>query len=325
MSKDVTAFWQGYVNTLPAEHPHRRARPDAFSFGDTPALADELGALVKTGRKRATASLPVEFTSAGDPLPAVGDLGIVLSGSGIPLAIIELSEVRELPFRDVDAAFAAEEGEGDATLEGWRDAHRAYFGRVSARAGLRFDETTTVICQRFRLVWTGADQVLLVDPNPGWAAQYATEADALLSILPPVRGMRLEHFGSTAISNLRAKPIIDILVIHPEPALWPGLIEPLTKAGYAYWSGNPRKDRMFFVKGKPPYGARRTHHVHVRLPGDARAELVFRDLLRADPELVRRYELLKEDLAARFPDDREAYTEGKTEFVASALGQSANR
>jgi GrpB-like predicted nucleotidyltransferase (UPF0157 family)/uncharacterized protein YhfF len=323
MTEDALAIWKGYVDMLPAGHRHWQAKPSAFSFGDTPALADELGTLVKAGRKRATASLPVEFTSAGDPLPAVGDVGIVLSGGGVPLAIIELVEVRQLPFRDVDAAFAADEGEGDGSLESWRDAHRRYFGRVAARAGLRFDETTTVICQRFRLVGTGEDRVVLVDPDPTWAAQFHAEASALLSVLPPVNGMRLEHFGSTAIPNLRAKPIIDVLVIHPEPALWPALIGPLTSAGYAYWSGNPRKDRMFFVKGMPPHGARRTHHVHVRLPGDAAAELAFRDLLRADPGLVRRYELLKEDLAARFPDDRDAYTEGKSEFVEGALRRNA--
>lgn len=332
MAEGAKTFWQSYVDTLPAGHPHRRSRHDAFSFGDTPALADALGALVKSGKKRATTSLPVEFTSLGDPLPVVGDLGIVLSGGGVPIAIIEMIEVRHVPFRDVDAKFAADEGEGDGSLAGWRDAHRAYFARVAARAGLRFDETTMVICQRFRLVWTGEvahdgkawsnaaeDRVELVDADSSWAMQFKTEASALLSVLPPVKGMRLEHFGSTAIPNLRAKPIIDILVIHPEPALWPGLIEPLTAAGYAYWSGNPRKDRMFFVKGMPPHGARRTHHVHIRIPADAEAELAFRDLLRAAPALARRYQLLKEELAARFPNDRDAYTEGKKEFVANAL------
>lgn len=338
MTESVMACWQSYLNKLAADHPHRRIKPAAFAFGDTPALADELGALVKAGRKRATASLPVEFTSLGDPLPAVGDIGIVLSGDGVPMAIIELVEVRHLPFRDVDAAFAADEGEDDGTLASWRDAHRAYFGRVAARAGLRFDETTTVICQRFRLVWTSEvthdgkawsnaaeDRVELADPDPSWPAQFEAEVSALLSVLAPVHGLRFEHFGSTAIPALRAKPIIDILVIHPQPALWPGLIGPLTAAGYAYWSGNPRKDRMFFVKGMPPHGARRTHHVHVRLPRDAEAELAFRDLLRADPALVRRYERRKVDLAARFPNDRDAYTEGKREFVAAALGQLANR
>jgi GrpB-like predicted nucleotidyltransferase (UPF0157 family)/uncharacterized protein YhfF len=338
MTESAMACWQSYLSTLAANHPHRQARPDAFSFGDSPALADELGALVSAGRKRATASLPVEFTSVGDPLPAVGDVGIVLSGGGVPIAIIELVEVRHLPFRDVDAAFAADEGEGDATLASWRAAHLRYFGRVAARAGVRFDEETAVICQRFRLVWTGEvthdgkawsnaaeDRVELVVPDPSWLAQYEAEASALLSVLASVKGLRIEHFGSTAIPNLRAKPIIDILVIHPEPVLWPGLVEPLTSAGYAYWSGNPRKDRMFFVKGMPPHGTRRTHHVHVRLPRDAEAELAFRDLLRADPALLRRYELLKEGLAARFPNDRDAYTEGKAEFVATALGQLAKR
>ena len=111
MTEAAAIFWQRYVGTLPAEHPHRQAQPDAFTFGDSPALADELGALVQAGRKRATASLPVEFTSVGLPLPAAGDVSIVLLADGAPVAIIELVEVRHVPFQAVDAAFAADEGE----------------------------------------------------------------------------------------------------------------------------------------------------------------------------------------------------------------------
>ena len=170
--------------------------------------------------------------------------------------------------------------------------------------------------------WANAaeDQVELVDSDPAWARQYETEAGALLSVLASVKGMRLEHFGSTAVANLRAKPIIDILLIHPEPALWPGLVGPIASLGYVYWSENPRKDRMFFVKGMPPFGSRRTHHVHVRVPSDAEAELAFRDRLRANPVLALRYAMLKESLATRYPIDRDAYTDGKTEFVAEVLG-----
>jgi uncharacterized protein YhfF len=149
----AAACWQSYVNGLPAGHPHQNANPDAFSFGDSPALADELAALVRAGRKRATASLPVEFTSAGIPLPAAGDVSIVTLADRTPVAIIEFVEVRRLPFRDVDASFAADEGEGDGSLEFWRAAHRDYFGRVSARHGEAFGETSAVICQRFRLAW----------------------------------------------------------------------------------------------------------------------------------------------------------------------------
>ena len=155
MTEAAASFWRRYVGTLPDDHPHRNIQPDAFAFGDSPALADELGALVQAGRKRATASLPVEFTSEGLPLPAAGDVSIVLLGNGAPVAIIELVEVRHVPFQAVDAAFAADEGEGDGSLAWWQAAHREYFGRVCARLGGQFDETTPVICQRFRLVFRG--------------------------------------------------------------------------------------------------------------------------------------------------------------------------
>ena len=155
MTTSVEAFWEGYLGTLPAEHPHRHARPDVFAFGDSPSLANELAALVQLGDKQATASLPAEFTSAGLPLPVAGDLSIVTRADGGPVAIIELTEVRQVPFQGVDAAFAADEGEGDRTLAWWRTAHRAYFSRVSAKLGCEFDESTLVICQRFRLVWRG--------------------------------------------------------------------------------------------------------------------------------------------------------------------------
>ena len=152
------AFWQRYLERLPAEHPHRRARRDAFAFGDSPSLADGLAALVQAGRKRATASLPVEFTSVGLPSPVAGDISIVTRADGVPVGIIEIVDVQHVPFHLVDAEFAAEEGEGDGSLAWWQAAHREYFGRVCAKLGSEFDETTSVICQRFRLLWTGADE-----------------------------------------------------------------------------------------------------------------------------------------------------------------------
>jgi uncharacterized protein YhfF len=69
-----------------------------------------------------------------------------------------LVEVRHVPFHAVDAAFAADEGEGDGTLAWWQTAHRSYFRRVCARLGDTFDETAPVICQRFRLVWRGGTE-----------------------------------------------------------------------------------------------------------------------------------------------------------------------
>ena len=170
-----------------------------------------------------------------------------------------------------------------------------------------------------------ADGIALCAPDPAWPAQYAAEAARLVRVLPAVPELRLEHFGSTAVPNLRAKPVIDILVIHPQPARWPQLIAAIESLGYVCWRDNPRSDRLFFVKGMPPYGARRTHHVHVRMPNDAERELAFRDLLRADADVARRYEALKDDLAARYPLDREAYTEAKTGFIEAALRERLRR
>jgi uncharacterized protein YhfF len=151
------AFWQSYLAQLPAQHAHHaRSRPAAFGFGFEPALADELAELVVAGRKRATTSLPIEFTSLGEALPQAGDLGIVVRGDGKPVALIELTDVSSVPFKSVDARYAAIEGEGEATLEEWRLDHTWYFGEVTERLGGHFDVTTPVLCQIFRVLWPAA-------------------------------------------------------------------------------------------------------------------------------------------------------------------------
>lgn len=165
--------------------------------------------------------------------------------------------------------------------------------------------------------WSNADQdrVELVAYDPGWPAQYETEARAIRAALAGRAGFELAHFGSTAIPGLAAKPIIDIMLISADHAAWPARIEPIEGLGYVFWADNPRRDRLFFVKGMPPFGARRTHHVHVRTPEDASTALVFCEYLRRHPEEAARYAALKRELAARHPTDRDAYTEGKSRYV----------
>ncbi len=165
-----------------------------------------------------------------------------------------------------------------------------------------------------------ADRIEIVDADPSWPTQFEMEARILREALTKFSSVRIEHFGSTAVPNLGAKPIIDIMVICPDQNMWPALVNVLVALGYVYWAENPRKDRMFFVKGLPPQSSRRTHHVHVRVTSDAVAELRFRDALRANRQLADRYEQHKRALAIEHPTDREAYTEGKTAFVAAVLG-----
>jgi uncharacterized protein YhfF len=116
---------------------------ESFSFGDTPALADELLELVLVGKKTATCWA----ASEGDKGVEAGKRWVVKDGHGRPRAVLETVELARRPFRDVDPAFAFEEGEGDRSLEYWRQAHTRYFTRRG-----EFSETMNLYCERFRLV-----------------------------------------------------------------------------------------------------------------------------------------------------------------------------
>lgn len=121
---------------------------ESFAFGDSPEMADTLAALVVSGPKRGTAGLLADYEARGESAPTPGDVWVVLDGSGRPAAVIRTTAVEIVPFREVDAAFAFDEGEGDRSLAYWRDAHRDYFGRTSPG----FTESDPVVCERFELL-----------------------------------------------------------------------------------------------------------------------------------------------------------------------------
>lgn len=115
---------------------------ELFSFGDSPALADELIDLVLAGRKTATC-----WAAADGMLTEVGRRMVVLDGAGHPRAVIETMSMVQCRFDQVDADFAHEEGEDDRSLASWRRDHRLYFTRKG-----QFTEDTLLWCERFRLV-----------------------------------------------------------------------------------------------------------------------------------------------------------------------------
>lgn len=126
---------------------------EAFAFGDSEQLAEELAGLVLSGVKQATAGSVWAFEAAGKRLPAPGDLSVVTSWSGTPLCIIETLGVDVVAFDRVTADFAAAEGEGDGSLAFWREAHRQYFTRECERLGRPFTVNMPVACERFRLAY----------------------------------------------------------------------------------------------------------------------------------------------------------------------------
>lgn len=147
---NIEAYWEKFLDT----NPSYRGKPYiAEPFGDNPALADELGSLVLSGRKSATCSAVWNYEAEGEPFPQVGNLWLVLDGRNEPMCVVETVEVTMRTFNEVDADFARAEGEDDLTLESWREGHRRFFTRTLAPIGKEFSETMPLICERFRVIY----------------------------------------------------------------------------------------------------------------------------------------------------------------------------
>lgn len=117
----------------------------AWSFGDSPKMADELLALVLTGKKTATCTA-LDWHLA-DPLPPVGSLQVILDGQARPACVIQNTAQFIRRFCDVDDALTAKEGEGDLSLAYWQRAHQEFFTRMGV-----FDARMWLIFEHFRLV-----------------------------------------------------------------------------------------------------------------------------------------------------------------------------
>ena len=157
------------------------------------------------------------------------------------------------------------------------------------------------------------EPIWLVPYDPAWPSRFIEERNALNDAIGPWATGGIHHVGSTAVPGLEAKPIIDILIGVDSLEASRACFDPLAKLGYLY--APYRTDEMhWFCK---PHPSCRTHHLHL-VPTDSqrfRDELAFRDALRADPITAEKYAALKCDLAQRFADDREAYTDAKSDFV----------
>ena len=126
--------------------------PPAWSFGATPEQADELLALVLDGTKTATAGALWEYQAEGEDVPQPGSLSILLDGSGHPHALIEITDVRVVPFDEVDEEHARLEGEGDLSLEHWREVHERFFTET-ATGDHGFTHDMPVVLERFQVVY----------------------------------------------------------------------------------------------------------------------------------------------------------------------------
>ena len=162
--------------------------------------------------------------------------------------------------------------------------------------------------------------VKLFSYSPKWTKNFEKEKKILRDILGD-KVIDIQHIGSTAIPELLAKPIIDILIAVSDLKRVKGLIRALKKIDYEYEEDEGGPDRLFFAKGDE---AKITHHLHfVRINSRAwKDNLLFRDYLRKHKEIVGKYADLKRELIKKFPKDRESYLSGKVEFIEAVIKKS---
>jgi GrpB-like predicted nucleotidyltransferase (UPF0157 family) len=176
--------------------------------------------------------------------------------------------------------------------------------------------------QRQRIEQAVREEVAIVPYDPAWRELFRREKEHLLSCLPRELIRRVEHFGSTAVPGLAAKPIVDMLVEVSDLQATRIRITPvLEKQGYEYFWRPTHGDEgppfyAWFIKRDPEIGAR-THHIHM-VEGHFTEHwnrLLFRDYLIEHPDVASEYEDLKMRLASEVRRDRIRYTKGKTRFI----------
>ncbi len=158
--------------------------------------------------------------------------------------------------------------------------------------------------------------VILSAYDPRWPQRYRRERSRIEKALDPGTIVKITHIGSTSVPGLISKPTIDFLLEISADSDLQILTRRITGIGYHLIQKpeNP-PPHMMFVKGYTPEGfSGQTFHLHVRYPGDW-DEPYFCEYLRKHPPTASEYVQLKKELADRFRNDRDGYTEAKTEFI----------
>jgi GrpB-like predicted nucleotidyltransferase (UPF0157 family) len=158
--------------------------------------------------------------------------------------------------------------------------------------------------------------------DPAWPDMFADQCHQVSAVLQHWLARPVEHIGSTSVPGLPAKPVVDMLA--PVRSLDDArdAVDALDEAGWSFWPEDPcRHYRLWFLRPRPQ---ERTHHLHVIAHDDphAVALLAFRDALRGDSALRDEYARLKRDLAREHRDNRNAYSNAKSDFVERVLREA---
>lgn len=155
-------------------------------------------------------------------------------------------------------------------------------------------------------------RVQVVSYSGEWVKRFEEEAARIRDVFGDEL-VELHHIGSTSVHGLQAKPVIDMLPVVRRIERVDAFDDAMRALGYEPMGELGIPGRRYFRKG----GDDRTHQIHAFQSGDPNIErhLAFRDYLRAHPAIAAEYGTLKAELAQRFPQDIEAYMDGKDAFI----------
>jgi len=159
--------------------------------------------------------------------------------------------------------------------------------------------------------------VKLVRYNPKWRQNFKRDEKKIRKVFG-LDALEIQHIGSTAISGILAKPIIDIALIVPSLKKARRYEKKLKEIGYEIKKNDTKKERLFFTKGPEE---KRTHYLHIGEIGSGYIEdmILFKDYLCKHKDMAKRYSDLKESLAKKYQDKREVYTAKKEKLVKKII------
>ena len=155
MDPIAQVYLDKYLASLAPEQREKYQRVDSYYFCADEESANLCAELVLQGEKRATAGLLWSYEDEEEPLPEIGQLNVITNWEKIPQCIVETTSVEQMPFNEVSAEFAFEEGEGDKTLDFWRKVHWKFFSAECKELGREPTQEMLVILEKFKMIYQG--------------------------------------------------------------------------------------------------------------------------------------------------------------------------
>lgn len=123
---------------------------EAWAFGDD---SDKLADLTVNGIKTATCSAYCWYENGEEELPKVGEYSVILNSKDDAVCVIKTNKVYIERFKNISSEHAYKEGEGDRSLEYWRQVHRNFFTKELIEIGRNFSEDMELVCEEFEVVF----------------------------------------------------------------------------------------------------------------------------------------------------------------------------